>query len=632
MTMRPVISCFLVPVLILLFSPVYAQPPAAPADYPTLAALETTTVPAADAVELAQRLRGVAVIPAPPAAAPARAAGEQQDFWVLNSAANREFQVSATLRVVGEHIYLWVQDARDGVPVNVLDDAALRQLADAFDTYIYPRTRELWGSEPTPGVDGDPRIYGLFAYGLGPGVAAFFASRHIYPAEVHPTSNQHEMFLFNLDTISADLIASPAVASVVAHEFQHMIRAGIQHNDAIWLNEGLSSFTQLYLYRDASAALSFLSAPQTQLNTWAEDGPRAPHYGAALLFITYFYEQYGLEALQAVSTDPGTGLDSFDRVLRALDAAGVDDLFADWTLANLLLNPALAGGRYGYRLLPSGLSGALPEAAVTAYPYTAANSASQYSADYIVLANLNGAAALEIRLDMPAEVALIPTTPASGRWLWYSNRGDMSDTTLTRAFDLTGLETAALHYKVWYHLEDQWDYAYVMVSEDGGATWDILPTPHTSDVNPLSSAYGPGYTGHSGGWLDEQLSLDAYAGKEILVRFEMITDDAINQPGIALDDIRLPELEYSSDFETGGGGWESNGWIHMDNRLPQQAWVQAVQQAGSDVTVTRWLASAESAWTLPLADGVQQVTLVIAPFAPVTTIAMPYTLEVAAGG
>lgn len=612
-------------------SPLRAQQPGAPADYPTLTALETTSVPAADRVELARRLRGVEAIPPTPASATTRQVGERQAFWVLNSAEDREFQVTAALRVVGEHIYLWVQDSTTGgAPVNVLADDDLRQLANAFDTFIYPRVRELWGSEASPGVDGDPRIYGLFAYGLGPGVAAFFASRHTYPREVFPTSNEHEMFLFNLDSINPGLIASLGVESVVAHEFQHMIRANIQENDAIWLNEGLSSFTSLVLYHDSGPALSFLSAPQTQLNTWSEDGPRLPHYGAALLFMTYFYERYGLDALRSVSADPGIGLDSFDRVLRERDQPDVNNLFADWTIANFVLDPSLDDGRYGYDLLPPGLPSAVPEAFVSAYPYQTANSASQYSADYIVLTNLDGAESLDIRLSAPTEVQLIPTDAPSGRWLWTSNRGDMSDTTLTRAFDLSNVSAATLHYKAWYHLESLWDYAYVLASVDDGQTWDFLTTPNITDANPHSNAYGPGYTGHSGGWLDETISLDAYAGQHILLRFEMITDDAISQPGLAIDDVRIPEIGYSSDFETDGGGWEARGWIHIDNRLPQRAWVQAVQHIGGEVQVTRWLAPLENQWTLPLADGAQQVTLIVAPFAAVTTVAMPYTLDVAA--
>jgi hypothetical protein len=167
-----------------------------------------------------------------------------------------------------------------------------------------------------------------------------------------------------------------------------------------------------------------------------------------------------------------------------------------------------------------------------------------------------------------------------------------------------------------------------MVSTDDGATWDILETPHTTRENPHNNAYGPGYTGQSGGWLAESLSLDAYAGQEILLRFEMITDDAIVQPGMAVDDVRIPEIGYSSDFESGDGGWQPEGWIMIDNVLPQQTWVQAIQFGSDGVTITRWLAYGEGEWTLDLVPGVREVTLAVSPFAPVTTVDARYTLAV----
>ena len=66
------------------------------------------------------------------------------------------------------------------------------------------------------------------------------------------------------------------------------------------------------------------------------------------------------------------------------------------------------------------------------------------------------------------------TTAHSGRYVWWSNRGDESDTTLTRTFDLTGLEQATLQAWLWYDIEKDYDYAYVEVSTDGGQTWEVL--------------------------------------------------------------------------------------------------------------------------------------------------------------
>jgi immune inhibitor A len=596
------------------------------AQFPTVAALEQADIPVRDRVELAQRFLGVGAIPPPPTSAPARSLGEQETFWVSNSDDDHMFQVNAVLSAVGEHIYLWVQD---GV---FIPDYDLQALADAFDDHIYNSVRDLWGSENTPGIDGDPHVYGLFAMGLGSGVGGYFISEHTYPVEVVSTSNQHEMFFFNLDTLGTEMIGTMQMQGLVAHEFQHMIRFNLEANEDVWLNEGLSEFTEALLgYDTLGHSLSFLYAPGTQLNTWAEDTPREPHYGAAMMFIAYLYQRYGQEAIHALSGDPTKGMTSVDNVLRDLGEGDVNEFFADWVIANYVSDPSLLGGRYGYNLLAPGLPSPLPLANVTSFPFLWTGRANQYSADYFVLDNPQGVASLDVSMAVLDTAQLVPIKPDSGRWMWYSNRGDFSDTTLTRAFDLTGVDSATLNYRAWYYIENLWDYGYVTVSDDGGATWDILGTPGMTTDNPHNTAYGPGYTGQSGGWVDETLSLDAYAGSEILVRFEMITDDAITQTGLVIDDVSIPEIGYQGDFEDGDDGWTARGWVRIDNLLPQHAWVQAMQWVGSELlSTTRWLAPADETWTLLVADGVNQIVLVVSPFAPATTVPTQYTLSVTA--
>src|SRR5690606_18489502 len=124
-----------------------------------------------------------------------RQPGEQRTFHVTNASDDRAFSVEATLTAIGEHIYFYVQNGAQ------IDPLRIQALARAFDRKIYPETRALWGSEATPGIDGDPRIYGLFAHDLGAGTAAYFVSEHVYPREAVSTSNEHEMFFFNLDAI-----------------------------------------------------------------------------------------------------------------------------------------------------------------------------------------------------------------------------------------------------------------------------------------------------------------------------------------------------------------------------------------------------------------------------------------------
>jgi hypothetical protein len=332
--------------------------------------------------------------------------------------------------------------------------------------------------------------------------------------------------------------------------------------------------------------------------------------------------------MHALSADREVrALKAVDDVLAERDEPGVNDLFGDWVLANALLSPAYENGRYNYNDL-TGLIMPAFEASASSYPFDYRSAVNQYATHYFDFYELEDADALDIRLDAPASISLVPTKASSGARFWYSNRADMSDLRLTRAFDLSAAATATLNYRVWYDIEEDWDYGYVMVSGDGGETWDILPAERTTTGDPQNVAYGAGYSGASGGWVDETVSLDDYAGEDILVRFEMITDDAVTRPGMALDDVSIPEVGYSADFERDDGGWQAEGWLWTDNRLPESGWLQVAQlDNGETVDVRRWGIDGVD-YRADLLPGVDEVIVALSPFAPVTTVPMPYTLMV----
>ena len=67
----------------------------------------------------------------------------------------------------------------------------------------------------------------------------------------------------------------------------------------------------------------------------------------------------------------------------------------------------------------------------------------------------------------------------------------------------------------------------------------------TTTDDPVEVAYGPGYTGVSDGWVDERIDLSAYAGSEIEIRFEYVTDTTLQKPDFAIDDVAITERSAS---------------------------------------------------------------------------------------
>lgn len=579
----------------------------------TLRVLEQTIVPENNPAEIATRLQGILNIPeSVPYAGPARV-GDQKSFWVTNSDTDESALHNATLRYAGEVVYFWIEN---GVSY---DQADLERLAKAFENEMYPINRNFFGSEWSPGIDNDPHIYILYTTGMGFNVAGYFSSAD----EIHPIaradSNAHEMFLINADNSPLD---DEYTYGVLAHEFQHMIHWNTDRNESSWINEGLSELaTLLNGYVHTGFIYQYASNPDHQLNDWPNHDNTTPYYGAAFSFVTYFLERFGPEATQALVADPANGLDSVDNVLRAeaatdgLSGAPVlaDDVVLDWVITNYLGDDAnIADGRYSF---PQYGDQIYVQTYPTEYVSTCSTEkqtrdVNQYGVDYINLSCPGSTLVFE----GATSTKLIPQDAYSGEYAFWSNKGDESDMTLTRSFDLRGVSAPlSLEYSIWYNIEEDWDYGYLLASTNG-VTWDFLQTANGTDSNPTGGNFGWGYTGFSGGaepgnWIQERVDLSAYAGQEVQLRFEYITDAAVNGEGFMVDDIAIPAIDYFEDFEQGDGGWVADGFARVENLLPQNFRLALIRH-GADTTVEILDVPADNRLAIDIA-GDDDVTLVV---------------------
>jgi immune inhibitor A len=546
--------------------------------------LPPAELPPRDRYDLARRFLGIE--DADPPEPVEYAVGDVASFWVSNDDTDETLQVEAELAYIGEYVYMWVEQ---GMPY---DEQALEESADRFSEQTYPTNHSYFGSEASPGIDGDVRLHVLHSVELGSSVAGYFYSPSEYPASVVPYSNEKEIFFINISNTPP---GSFYYDSVLAHEFQHMIHWHVDQNEESWMNEGMSEMAA-YLngFGPSDFTSYFLMNPDLQLNDWPDGGGTGANYGAGFLFTAYFLERFGQDALRHLVANPLNGLPGVDDTLAALgQGVSADELFSDWVIANLL---NASDGVYGYPNIPD----LLPASVQTSIelPRTINDTVHQYGADYI---QLDASGEVTVRFDGEETVRILPTNtvdtdddPATDdRNVWWSNRGDDSDMTLTRPLDLTGVDEAMLTYDLWYEIEEQWDYAYLTVSTDGGDTWEILPTPYTTTEDPHGNSYGPGYTGFSEdqpdadpeGWLHETIDLSGYAGQEILLRFEMITDDAVNQPGLAVDNLCVDAIGWCDDAEADDAGWDARGFVRHDNVLRQNYVVQAIVPGADGTTV-----------------------------------------------
>jgi len=609
-------------------TPAITREPAGDIGAETEELLETTDVPMRDLHELAIRLRGLppdTPRTVNPEGSPDYPVDTRRLFHASNSDTDEAFDVYAILEYKTEHVYMWVEE---GVR---FDRDDLIAAADFFEEHIYPTDRAFFGSEWTPGVDNDPHISILHTHNLGDYTLGYYFSPSEFVSAVREDSNEMEMFYINLDYLA---INSEDYHGTLAHEFQHMIHWYNDRNEDTWLNEGFSELAS-YLngFDPGGADVSFASQPDNQLNDMDYDAPDGyASYGAGYLFTSYFLDRFGPEATQSLVARPENSFASVEAVLSDLGTRlTYEDLFADWIIANLLDDPYIADGRYGYKEIDPPSFGIETTYYESDYPISESSTVHQHGTDYI---ELRGEQPLVFRFTGSTQVGLVDTTAYSGSYFWWSNRGDDSDMCLTRAFDLSGVNEATLTFWTWYDLEEDWDYAYVEVSADEGQTWEILTTSSGTGTNPNGNSFGWAYTGRSGGgetaeWIQEKIDLSAYAGQEIIIRFEYITDDAVTRPGFVLDDVAIPEVGYFSDFEEGGDGWESAGFIRHTNLLPQR-WLVQLILFGPETQVQRLELNDDQMgeWVVPLNSRTDRAVVTISGLAPVTTEIASYGYEI----
>jgi hypothetical protein len=345
----------------------------------------------------------------------------------------------------------------------------------------------------------------------------------------------------------------------------------------------------------------------------------------------------------------------------------------------------------------------------------------QYGTRYFAL-DAPGAQNLTITFTGQEAVRVLPTVPNSGDHFYWSQQGSQGDARLTGRFDLRDVSTATLNFWTWYEIENLWDYGYISISTDNGASWQVLTTPQMTAENPYDRAFASGYTALSGGdaarpasyigfsfaegltiggiqqdtpaeavgllpgdtltaldgielttanffeildryrpgqeimltlqrgdevvglpiqlaahpfrtiegstgWIEQNIDLTPFAGNEVLVRFDYVTDQATSYSGWVLDDLAIPEIGFLDNFESENPGvWSAEGWVRIDN-LVRQGYMVQWAQIGSETSVTRLLEDGTNgSWSLDLAAG-QRGVLAISGLAPITRQPATFDLQ-----
>lgn len=109
--------------------------------------------------------------------------------------------------------------------------------------------------------------------------------------------------------------------------------------------------------------------------------------------------------------------------------------------------------------------------------------------------------------------------------------------------DLTHATQAKVEFYAKWAIEDNYDYARLEVSVDGGQNWigqcGKYTNPGVSGNGGVQPEEEPVYDGFQTSWVLEEISLNDYLGETIRLRFILESDQGLREDGFYFDDFKL---------------------------------------------------------------------------------------------
>ena len=503
---------------------------------------------------------------------------------------NRELDYKEfTLRSEGENVEIWVANDLsfpDERPAHVVTQEQVDKLRDEFDSNIYPKATEFfgtpdmldgsssqfaaWGLVPEGYYEGSDKVIMLVDNIIDEGYTnpdyPFFVAGFFWQT----LENYIGRNIITIDTNNWEERLESTFFGTTIHELQHLIHADNDGDEETWINEGMSTFSE-YLGGyglDASSINFYLDHPENSLTQWddhvgAETGPETiADYGQVQLFTTYLHDKFGQEFIRDLVKNE---LNSIESIEETFAKHNIDMTFTE-VYQNFITALAIDSDRVGngvynidsvdLRALPVDSEGTERGKTVD---YESAltfekEGVPAWGGDFkkIEFEDKISGISFEGVDFLGTQWASVKDPLGSGNDVLWGNEGDEADNHLILEADLSNVDTATLKFDNYIDIEEQWDFGVVQVSTDNGQTWTSLVNENTrSDVveegYPKIKENVPGFTGHYENWQKESFDLSEYAGQNVLVSFRYLTDWGYNDTGWYIDNVEIPEIGYSNE-------------------------------------------------------------------------------------
>ncbi|NKF52551.1 M6 family metalloprotease domain-containing protein [Shewanella sp. WXL01] len=178
----------------------------------------------------------------------------------------------------------------------------------------------------------------------------------------------------------------------------------------------------------------------------------------------------------------------------------------------------------------------------------------------------------QLSIDLPSSTIAFKQ-PFAGSYQYYSGQGHELDNRMSFTTALPTSSALTLKFQAHWNIEVDYDYMQVLVNGTS------VPGNHTKVNNPYFGAVNHFITGQSStvpgatgvdSWVELTYDLTAYAGQNVTVEFTYVTDQAVGDYGIAIDDIVIENSSaavYQDNAET-DGTMTLNGYARITNERP----------------------------------------------------------------
>jgi len=331
--------------------------------------------------------------------------GDTKEWYAYNYETTNNYLVAATCRAVGEHCYIFVEDARwDAFDDYVVKQNHVDSLVAYFDSKtpannskgIFDTVIGTFGSAPD--IDSDPKIIilildiedGYDPDGSGGYVAGFFSSGNEFSTADYEYSNECEMFYIDANPTKFDHPGSLKTAlSVLSHEFQHMIHYDKDWDEIDFVNEGCSEIAEVVCgFPLRSSGLYFNDTDKYMFGWDDSDDTHLDDYARAALWTNYLYEQLPGGFLKELVKEPSNSIVGIDNAIKTVQSSPerlVKGIFKDWVVANFTQDKS-QGSAFGYDIDISGKPSVTHEF-INPNVNSFSESVSSYGVDYIQFAN-----------------------------------------------------------------------------------------------------------------------------------------------------------------------------------------------------------------------------------------------------